>query len=204
VFLSKSLRYKYNLFILGAIAQKFRSSGQTCICPNRIYVQSSIYAEFASRLVDKVSGFQIGNGFDTKTTHGPLINRKAVEKVTKHVENAVANGAEILIGGTKSTGNFFYPTVLTGMNKEMIITSEETFGPIAALYKFETEAEVINLANDSPVGLAGYFYSKDLGRCWRVADALEVGMVGINAGLSGNCEIPFGGVSKKKKILFFR
>ncbi|CAI2171640.1 15100_t:CDS:2 [Funneliformis geosporum] len=179
-----------------AITCKFRASGQTCISPNRIYVQSSIYAEFASRLADKVGGFKIGNGFDTKTTHGPLINQNAVKKVTKHVEDAVAKGAEILVGGTKHTGNFFYPTVLTGMNKGMVITSEETFGPVAALYKFETEAEVLNLANDCNSGLAGYFYSKDIGRCWRVADALEVGMVGVNTAIIGSCEIPFGGIKE--------
>ena len=124
-----------------------------------------------------------------------MINQKAVNKVTRHVEDAVAKGAEILVGGTNHTGNFFYPTVLTNMTKEMIITSEETFGPIAALYKFETEDEVINLANDSPFGLAGYFYSRDIGRCWRVADALEVGMVGVNTGVISSCEAPFGGVS---------
>jgi len=112
------------------------------------------------------------------------------------VEDAVAKGAEILLGGTNRTGNFFYPTVLTGMTKEMVITSEETFGPVAALYKFETEEEVINLANDSPFGLAGYFYSRDIGRCWRVADALEVGMVGVNTGIISNCEAPFGGVKE--------
>ncbi|RIA83619.1 aldehyde dehydrogenase domain-containing protein [Glomus cerebriforme] len=182
--------------IEGVIACKFRGSGQTCICANRIYVQSSIYAEFASRLADKVSGFQVGNGFDTKTTHGPLINQKAVKKVTRHVEDAVAKGAEILVGGTNRTGNFFYPTVLTNMSKEMVITSEETFGPVAALYNFETEDEVINLANDSPHGLAGYFYSRDIGRCWRVADALEVGMVGVNTAMISNCEGPFGGIKE--------
>ncbi|CAB4420859.1 unnamed protein product [Rhizophagus irregularis] len=180
----------------GAIACKFRAMGQACIAANRIYVQSSIYAEFASRLADKVSGFQVGNGFDPKTTHGPLINQRAVNKVTRHVEDAVAKGAEILIGGTKHTGNFFYPTVLTNMTKEMVITSEETFGPIAALYKFETEDEVMKLANDSPYGLAGYFYSRDIGRCWRVANALEVGMVGVNTGIIHNCEAPFGGIKE--------
>ncbi|GES89675.1 succinic semialdehyde dehydrogenase [Rhizophagus clarus] len=161
----------------GAIACKFRSLGQACIAANRIYVQSSIYAEFASKFVDKVSGFQIGNGFDPKTTYGPLINQKAVNKMTRHVEDAVAKGAEILIG-------------------EMIITSEETFGPIAALYKFETEDEVINLANDTQYGLAGYFYSRDIRRCLRVADTLEVGMVGVNTGVIHNCEAPFGGVKE--------
>ncbi|CAG8462613.1 13932_t:CDS:2 [Acaulospora colombiana] len=180
----------------GAIASKFRASGQTCVCANRIYVQSSIYAEFASRLADKVSKFQIGNGFDPKTTHGPLINSEAVDKVTRHVEDAVAKGAEILVGGVRSDGNFFTPTVLTGMTGEMAITKEETFGPVAGLYKFDSEEEVIGLANDSSVGLAGYFYSRDVGRCWRVAEALEIGMIGVNSGMVGTSEAPFGGVKE--------
>ncbi|CAG8584710.1 8703_t:CDS:2 [Acaulospora morrowiae] len=180
----------------GAMASKFRASGQTCVCANRIYVQSSIHAEFASRLAEKVSKFRIGNGFDPQTTHGPLINSKAVEKVTRHVEDAVAKGAEILVGGVRRDGNFFEPTVLTGMTTEMAITSEETFGPVAGLYKFESEEEVIELANDSTVGLAGYFYSRDVGRCWRVAEALELGMVGVNSGIVGSSEVPFGGIKE--------
>ncbi|CAG8721108.1 17564_t:CDS:2 [Dentiscutata erythropus] len=174
----------------------FRASGQTCICPNRVYVQSAIYAEFASRLADRVSGFKVGNGFDPQTTHGPLINEKAIDKVTRHIEDAIAKGAEILVGGVRRSGNFFDPTVLTGMSTDMIITSEETFGPVAPLYKFDRDEEVIKLANNSNVGLAGYFYSRDVGRCWQVADALEVGMVGVNAGMVSNCEAPFGGVKE--------
>ncbi|CAJ0769138.1 15743_t:CDS:2, partial [Entrophospora sp. SA101] len=171
-------------------------SGPTCLPPSRIYVQSSIYAEYASKLSEKVSKFKIGNGFDPTTTHGPLINKKAVEKVKRHVDDSVAKGAEILIGGTRQAGNFFDPTVLTGMSKDMIITSEETFGPIAALYKFENEDEVVTMANYSTHGLAAYFYSRDIGRCWRVAEALEVGMVGVNDGKIGFCETPFGGVKE--------
>ncbi|CAG8522030.1 6258_t:CDS:2 [Diversispora eburnea] len=177
-------------------ASKFRSSGQTCVCANRIYVQSSIYAEFATRLSEKVSKFKIGNGFDQQTTHGPLIDEKAIKKVTRHVEDAVAKGAEILVGGVQRNGNFFEPTVLTGMTSEMGITREETFGPVAALYKFESEDEVIKLANDSNVGLAGYLYSRDVGRCWKVAEALELGIVGVNTGVISCAEAPFGGVKE--------
>ncbi|RHZ58165.1 hypothetical protein Glove_375g91 [Diversispora epigaea] len=180
----------------GTIKSKFRSSGQTCVCANRIYVQSSIYAEFATHLSEKVSKFKIGNGFDQQTTHGPLIDEKAIKKVTRHVEDAVAKGAEILVGGVQRNGNFFEPTVLTGMTSEMDITREETFGPVAALYKFESEDEVIKLANDSNVGLAGYLYSRDVGRCWKVAEALELGIVGVNTGAISYVEAPFGGVKE--------
>lgn len=124
-----------------------------------------------------------------------MINAKAVDKVTRHVEDAVAKGAEILVGGVRRNGNFFDPTVLTGMSADMIITNEETFGPVAALYKFDKDDEVIKLANNSHVGLAGYFYSRDVGRCWKIADALEVGIVGINTGVISTSEAPFGGVS---------
>lgn len=165
-----------------------------------------------------MSKFKIGNGFDPQTTHGPLISENAVKKVTKHVEDAVAKGAEILVGGIQRNGNFFEPTVLTGMTSEMAITREETFGPVAALYKFESEEEVIKLANDSSVGLAGYLYSRDIGRCWKVAEALELGMVGVNTGIISTVEAPFGGVSitllffifffffksKRKKFIIFR
>ncbi|RIB08974.1 Aldehyde/histidinol dehydrogenase [Gigaspora rosea] len=182
--------------IEGLIASKFRASGQTCVCANRIYVQSSIYAEFASRLADKVSGFKVGSGFDSQTTLGPLINEKAIDKVTRHIEDAVAKGAEILVGGVRRSGNFFDPTVLTSVSADAIISSEETFGPVAALYKFDKDEEVIKLANNTTVGLAGYFYSRDVGRCWKVADALEVGMVGVNTGMVSNPESPFGGVKE--------
>ncbi|KAF9006713.1 succinate-semialdehyde dehydrogenase [Cyathus striatus] len=175
----------------------FRGSGQTCVCANRIYVQSSIYAEFASRLAEKVASFKVGNGLEEGTTHGPLIHSRAVEKVDRHVSDAVAKGAQILVGG-KSIPNttFFMPTVLSDVPADAVINSEETFGPVAALCKFETEEEVIRLANSAEVGLAGYFFSRDVGRVWRVAERLEVGMVGANTGLISQAVIPFGGIKQ--------
>jgi succinate-semialdehyde dehydrogenase/glutarate-semialdehyde dehydrogenase len=182
----------------GAIACKFRSSGQTCVCANRIYVQSSVYADFASKLAEKVTAFKVGNGLDETTTHGPLIHEKAVSKVTRHVEDAVSRGAQVLVGGKRvdGAGAFFTPTVLSEVPAGALFNVEETFGPVAALTKFETEEEVIALANDANVGLAGYFFSRDVGRVWRVAEALEVGMVGTNTGLISHATIPFGGVKE--------
>ncbi|TFY75916.1 hypothetical protein EWM64_g8095 [Hericium alpestre] len=182
----------------GAIASKFRQSGQTCVCANRIYVQSSVYAEFASRLADKVAAFKVGNGLDDKTTHGPLIHDRAVNKVASHVEDAVSKGAQVLVGGSRieGPGYFFAPTVLSDVPAHALINDEETFGPVAALTKFDTEEEVIKLANNTDVGLAGYFYSRDVGRVWRVAEALEVGMVGTNTGMISQAMIPFGGVKE--------
>ncbi|KIJ69891.1 hypothetical protein HYDPIDRAFT_104549 [Hydnomerulius pinastri MD-312] len=182
----------------GAIACKFRGSGQTCVCANRIYVQSSVYADFASRLAEKVAAFKVGNGLDEKTTHGPLIHEKAIDKVKRHVDDAVSRGAQILVGGQRvtGTGTFFAPTVLSDVPADAALASEETFGPVAALTKFETEEEVIAMANDADVGLAGYFFSRDVGRVWRVAEALEVGMVGTNTGLISHATIPFGGVKE--------
>lgn len=181
----------------GAIACKFRGSGQTCVCANRIYVQSSIYAEFASRLAEKVAAFKIGDGLEESTTHGPLIHGRAVEKVTSHVEDAIAKGAQVLVGGKAVPNtNFFKPTVLSDVPADALSSCEETFGPLAALTKFETEDEVIKLANSADVGLAGYFYSRDIGRVWRVAEKLEVGMVGCNTGLISQAAIPFGGVKE--------
>ncbi|THH16921.1 hypothetical protein EW146_g3794 [Bondarzewia mesenterica] len=182
----------------GAIICKFRGSGQTCVCANRIYVQSSVYAEFASRLADRVATFKVGNGLDEKTTHGPLIHDRAVEKVKGHVNDAVSKGAQILIGGDRpeGAGSFFAPTILSEVPSHAIINHEETFGPVAALTKFETEEEVIKLANNTDVGLAGYFFSRDVGRVWRVAEALEVGMVGTNTGAISQAVIPFGGVKE--------
>ncbi|OJA20323.1 hypothetical protein AZE42_05446 [Rhizopogon vesiculosus] len=182
----------------GAIACKFRGSGQTCVCANRIYVQSSVYADFASRLAEKVAAFKVGNGLDEKTTHGPLIHERAISKVTRHVEDAVSRGAQVLVGGKRvdGAGTFFSPTVLSEVPAGALFNTEETFGPVAALTKFETEEEVIALANDSDVGLAGYFFSRDVGRVWRVAEALEVGMVGTNTGLISHATIPFGGVKQ--------
>ncbi|KAG7097428.1 hypothetical protein E1B28_004772 [Marasmius oreades] len=185
--------------IAGAVLCKFRGSGQTCVCANRIFVHSSIYAEFASRLAEKVASFKLGNGLDKDTTHGPLIHTRAVEKVNRHVEDAVSKGAQVLVGGKRhgdANSLFFRPTVLSDVPTDAVICSEETFGPVAALVKFETEDEVIRLANSTDVGLAGYFFSRDVGRVWRVAEALEVGMVGANTGLISQAVIPFGGVKE--------
>lgn len=170
----------------GAVASKFRSSGQTCVCANRIYVQKRIYHSFSEKLVAKVSAFKVGAGFDERTTHGPLISARAVEKVDGHVQDAVALGAKVLIGGQRQQNvdseNFYQPTILADVNVNMKISNEETFGPVAALFPFETEQEVIKLANSCEVGLAGYLFSQDIHRCWRVAEAIEVGMMGINTG----------------------
>lgn len=171
--------------IRGLVASKFRISGQTCVCANRILVHSAVYDKFVKMVVDTVKGFVVGDGFASDTTHGPLIHGRAAQKVADHVEDAVSKGARVLHGGKPLTDigpNFFGITVLADMKPGMKICWEETFGPVAALFKFETEEEAIALANDSDVGLAGYFFSKDVSRCWRVAEALEVGMVGVNIG----------------------
>jgi len=183
--------------VAAAIICKFRGSGQTCVCANRIFVHSSVYAEFASRLAEKVSAFKVGNGLDESTTHGPLIHKRATEKVSRHVEDAIAQGAQVLVGGKViEDSNFFQPTVLSDVPAGALINTEETFGPLAALVKFETEEEVVRLANSTEVGLAGYFFSRDVGRVWRVAEKLEVGMVGVNTGLISQAVIPFGGVKE--------
>lgn len=182
----------------GAVACKFRCSGQTCVSSNRFYVHSSIYAEFASKLTKKVSELRTGSGFEKGVSVGPLINQKSLDKVARHVSEAKSQGAEVLIGGRKieadhPSGWFFEPTVLSGVPIG-VIDHEETFGPVAALYMFEDENDVLKLANECDVGLAGYFYSKDISRIWRVAEALEVGMVGVNTGMISNAITPFGGV----------
>ncbi|KAJ8482344.1 hypothetical protein ONZ45_g14980 [Pleurotus djamor] len=181
----------------GAAICKFRGSGQTCVCANRIYVHASVYDEFAAKLAEKVASFKIGNGLEKETTHGPLIHGRAIEKATRHIEDAVSKGAQILVGG-KGVPNttFFQPTLLSDVPSDALVGSEETFGPVAALIKFNTEEEVIKLANSTDVGLAGYFYSRDVGRVWRVAERLEVGMVGCNTGLISQTIIPFGGVKE--------
>lgn len=183
--------------VAGAIACKFRSSGQTCVCANRIYVQKGIYDEFTKRFTEKVKGFKVGYGFDDSVTHGPVIHDRAVSKVEAHVQDAQKKGAKVLIGGKKLPdlgSNFYAPTVLSGMTNDMQLASEETFGPVAGLFPFGTEKEVVDMANEADVGLAGYFYSRDIGRIYRVAEALEVGMVGINTGLISDPASPFGGV----------
>ncbi|CAO1616088.1 unnamed protein product [Jaminaea pallidilutea] len=180
----------------GAIACKFRASGQTCVCANRIYVHAKIYDEFAKRFAAKVDNFKLGNGLDQGVTHGPLVNQMGLEKVETHVNDSVKGGAKVLIGGKRGEGTFFEPTVLTDLPHNPPTDFEETFGPLATLYKFNAEDEVIKMCNDVPVGLAGYFYSKDLGRAWRVAEALEVGMVGINVGVLSQAQVPFGGIKE--------
>ena len=182
-----------------AIASKFRSSGQTCVCANRIYVQAGIYDAFARSLADKVRGFRLGNGFAEGTTHGPLIHGRAVDKVDQHVRDAEAKGGHIVVGGRRLPDlgpNYFQPTVITGATADMAIASEETFGPVAALFPFETEAEAVALANAAEVGLAGYFFSRDVQRVYRVAEALDVGMVGVNTGIISDAASPFGGVKE--------
>ena len=181
----------------GAIACKFRSSGQTCVCANRIYVQKGIYDAFASSFAEKVKGFKVGGGYDEGVTHGPLIHDRAVSKVDQHVRDAEQHGAKVVVGGQKMPelgDNFYQPTVITGMNMDMQLASEETFGPVAGLFPFENEKDVVDMANAAEVGLAGYFYSNDLKRVYRVAEALEVGMVGVNTGLISDPAAPFGGV----------
>jgi len=180
----------------GAIASKFRQSGQTCVCANRLYVQSGVYADFASKLADKVDKFKLGNGLDKETTMGPLIHRHAGDKVELHIQDALSKGAQVLVGGKRGEGNFYNPTVLADVSNDSLLAQEETFGPLCGLIKFETEEEVIRMANNTDVGLAGYFYSRDVGRVWRVAEALEVGMVGTNTGLISQANIPFGGIKQ--------
>jgi succinate-semialdehyde dehydrogenase/glutarate-semialdehyde dehydrogenase len=177
----------------GAIASKFRSSGQTCICANRIFVQRGIYDIFASKFAEKVKEFKVGNGSVEGVTHGPLIHDRAVSKVDSHVRDAESKGGKVLVGGQKMPNlgpNFFEPTVITGMSTTMKLASEETFGPIAGLFPFESEKEVVDMANSSDVGLAAYFFSKDVQRVYRVAEALEVGMIGVNTGLISDAAAP--------------
>src|SRR5688572_10010510 len=182
----------------GAIASKYRNAGQTCVCANRIYVQSGIYDRFAQRLAEKVSAMKVGNGLDQGTVIGPLIEEKAVAKVEEHVRDAVSKGAKVLVGGKRvaGQGHFYVPTVLTNVTADMLAMHEETFGPVAPLMKFDTEVEVIRLANATEFGLAAYFYSRDNARVWRVAEALESGIVGINEGIISTEVAPFGGVKE--------
>lgn len=185
--------------VAGAIASKFRSSGQTCVCANRIYIQKGIYNEFVKRFVAKVKDFKVGAGFEEGITHGPVIHDRAVDKVDQHVQDAVSKGAKLVAGGQKLSDlgpNFYDLTVLTDMSKDMKLASEETFGPVAGLFPFETEKEVVDLANKAEVGLAGYFFSGNVKRIFRVAEALEVGMVGANTGLISDVASPFGGVKQ--------
>ncbi|KFX92675.1 hypothetical protein V490_05252 [Pseudogymnoascus sp. VKM F-3557] len=189
---------KLEAAVNGLIVSKFRSSGQTCVCANRIFVHESLISAFAARLESRLKEvFTLGSVWDPKTNFGPLYCTKAVEKVARHVDEAVAHGAKIVVGGhvDESLGpNFFVPTVLTGSTQDMLFTKEETFGPFAALIPFKTEEEVVEIANSTESGLAGYFYTEDISRMFRVAEALEVGMVGCRVGLVSACEQPFGGI----------
>ena len=182
----------------GAIASKYRNAGQTCVCANRLYVQSGVYDEFAKKLAVAVGNLNVGNGVDAGVTTGPMIEEKAVQKVEEHITDAVSKGASVILGGKRHTlgHSFFEPTILTNVTQQMLVAREETFGPLAPLFKFETEEEVIQYANDTEFGLASYFYSRDIGRIFRVAEALEYGMVGVNSGLISNEVAPFGGVKQ--------
>jgi len=179
----------------GAVASKYRNTGQTCICTNRFLVQAGVYDEFVEKLTAKVAMLKVGSGFEEGGVQGPLIEMAAVEKVEEHVADAVAGGAKGLTGGKRHAkgGTFFEPTVIAGMKRDMKAAREETFGPLAPVFRFETEEEAIEMANDTPFGLASYFYSRDIGRVWRVAEALECGLVGVNAGLISTELAPFGG-----------
>lgn len=182
--------------VAGAIIAKFRNNGQTCVCANRIYVQERAYDQFAQKLSAAISSLKVGNGMEKDVVLGPLINEAALNKVEQHVKDAVSKGAHIMTGGKPSSlgGTFFEPTVLTNVTKDMQIAREETFGPIAPLFRFANEEDVITQANDTEFGLASYFYAKDLARVFRVSEALEYGMIGVNTGLISTAEAPFGGI----------
>ncbi len=180
----------------GAMISKYRNAGQTCVCANRMYVQDQVYDEFVQKLAAKAKTIRVGNGFESGVQQGPLIDDQAVAKVQAHVEDAVAQGAQVITGGRRIDARFFEPTVLAHVTPKMRCSREETFGPVAPVFRFQTEAEVIELANATEFGLASYFYSRDIGRIFRVAEALEYGMVGINTGLISATEVPFGGVKQ--------
>uniref|UniRef100_A0A8C0NJR9 Succinate-semialdehyde dehydrogenase, mitochondrial n=1 Tax=Canis lupus familiaris TaxID=9615 RepID=A0A8C0NJR9_CANLF len=185
--------------VAGAMASKFRNSGQTCVCSNRFLVQRGIHDSFVKKFAEAMkTNLRVGNGFEERTTQGPLIDEKAVEKVEKHVSDAVSKGATIVTGGKRHQlgKNFFEPTLLSNVTRDMLCSHEETFGPLAPVIKFDTEEEAVAIANAADVGLAGYFYSQDPAQIWRVAEQLEVGMVGVNEGLISSVECPFGGVKQ--------
>lgn len=184
--------------VQGAMMSKFRNNGQTCVCANRIYVQSGVYDAFAAKLKAAVEQARVGDGLEEGVQFGPLVNHAAVEKVQEHIADARAKGAEVILGGKPHAlgGNFFQPTVLTGVTDQMLVTNEETFGPVAPLFRFETEEEVIRKANATIFGLASYFYARDIGRITRVQEALEYGIVGVNTGIISTEVAPFGGVKQ--------
>ncbi|MFC5411912.1 NAD-dependent succinate-semialdehyde dehydrogenase [Larkinella bovis] len=182
--------------VKGAMASKFRNSGQTCVCVNRLYVHERVYDEFVEKLTKAVTTLRVGNGLDGDAQIGPLINEKGVDKVKRHLADALEKGARVAVGGHELGGLFFQPTILTDATAEMIIAQDEVFGPVAPVFRFSDEQEVIELANATPYGLASYFYSKDINRCWRVAEALDYGMVGINDGMISTEVAPFGGIKE--------
>jgi succinate-semialdehyde dehydrogenase / glutarate-semialdehyde dehydrogenase len=180
----------------GAMVSKYRNAGQTCVCANRFYVQAGVYDRFVEQLAAKARGIQVGNGFEPGVSQGPMIDDQALGKVELHVADALAKGARLVAGGERIGERFYTPTVLADVTPDMLCSKEETFGPVAPVFRFETEAEAIALANDTEFGLASYFYSRDIGRVFRVGEALEYGMVGINTGLISTAEVPFGGVKQ--------
>ena len=182
--------------VAGAMASKYRNNGQTCVCANRLLVQEGVYDQFAEKLAAAVGKLKVGNGVGDGVTTGPLINAAAVKKVEEHIADAKAKGGKVVLGGKTMGGNFFEPTIITGVTTDMAVAREETFGPVAPLFKFKTEEEAIAMANDTEFGLACYFYTRDMGRVWRVGEGLEYGMVGINEGIISTAEVPFGGVKE--------
>ena len=184
--------------VAGAMASKFRNNGQTCVCANRIYVQAGVYDAFAQKLEAALGKLRVGDGLSDAVEFGPLINMKAVEKVEEHIADALAKGGTLVTGGKRHDlgGSFFQPTILTGITQSMAVAQEETFGPVAPLFRFETEAEAVERANDTIFGLASYFYARDIGRITRVQEALEYGIVGVNTGIISTEVAPFGGVKQ--------
>ena len=180
----------------GALASKYRNAGQTCVCANRFYVQAGVYDAFVAKFAARVKTMKVGNGFEEGVTQGPLIEDAAIVKVKRHVADAIAKGAKVETGGNALQGQFFEPTVVSGATADMLCAKEETFGPFAPVFKFQTEQEAIDAANNTEFGLASYFYSRDIGRIYRVAEALEYGMVGINVGILATEHVPFGGVKQ--------
>ncbi len=180
----------------GAMVSKYRNAGQTCVCANRLYVQDGVYDAFVEKLAAKAKTIKVGNGFEAGVTQGPLIDEQGMSKVEQHVADAIAKGGKVLTGGKKVGSRFFEPTVISNAGSDMLCAREETFGPVAPVFRFKTEDEAIALANNTEFGLASYFYSRDLGRVFRVAEGLEYGMVGINTGLISTAEVPFGGVKQ--------
>ena len=180
----------------GAMASKYRNAGQTCVCANRIYVQDKVYDQFVEKFAAKVKALKVGNGFEDGVVQGPLIEDAAVQKVERHVQDAIAKGGKVLVGGKKLSGQFFEPTVISGATADMLCAKEETFGPFAPVFRFHKDQEAIDAANNTEFGLASYFYSRDVGRIFRVSEALEYGMVGINVGVIATEHVPFGGVKQ--------